>query len=379
MFDKVGVFNKWYGDMVVPANENDLLDLIALTDSKAVADSINSTTQPHKKWAVVSCLQKAVRRGHLDMAYRCACALNTLDPDYLWRRLQVIALEDVGLGNPLACALTMAAAKSKTWRKKVGEKEVLFTIVKWLTTGSKDRTLTDLVMLGLLVPETDMPWKSGDLVQSLTEQVQADWKIIGTGRFENKMLPLTQPDKERYEKVVADADVPFIIKYTAVRGRTSMSEPLFLGIGALWQHIESVMSTVSFDVKGVDESGDVMIWNLLSSSLDFHTQEGKRALAYISKSNEQVAEFKAKYIANFEDWLDVLGGHALFKVETAHLDIQLEFEGRQEVCDHSWDVCYESVGMTSEMATELETILREGREGLNHARRRVIEKAGGKP
>lgn len=51
-------------------------------------------------WMAMSLLQKAVRRGRSDFALRAAATLLRDAPDRLWRRLGVIAFEDVGLGNP---------------------------------------------------------------------------------------------------------------------------------------------------------------------------------------------------------------------------------------------------------------------------------------
>jgi len=50
-------------------------------------------------WLAMSLLQKAVRRGRSDLALRAAATLLRDAPDRLWRRLGVIAFEDVGLGS----------------------------------------------------------------------------------------------------------------------------------------------------------------------------------------------------------------------------------------------------------------------------------------
>ena len=46
-------------------------------------------------WVAMSLLQKAVRRGRSDLALRAAATLLRDTPDRLWRRLGVIAFEDV--------------------------------------------------------------------------------------------------------------------------------------------------------------------------------------------------------------------------------------------------------------------------------------------
>lgn len=60
---------------------------------------------------VRSSLHKHVRRGRVEMAVRSALELARTDDDHeaeMWRRLRVLAAEDVGLGSPSAVA-TVAA------------------------------------------------------------------------------------------------------------------------------------------------------------------------------------------------------------------------------------------------------------------------------
>jgi len=55
----------------------------------------------HKKpyGEVVSCLQKAIRRGEEELAMKCAIELEYSFPIHLWNRLRVIAHEDVGIAS----------------------------------------------------------------------------------------------------------------------------------------------------------------------------------------------------------------------------------------------------------------------------------------
>ena len=47
-------------------------------------------------WLGMSLMQKAIRRGREDLALRAAATLLVDAPDRLWRRLAIIAFEDVG-------------------------------------------------------------------------------------------------------------------------------------------------------------------------------------------------------------------------------------------------------------------------------------------
>ena len=57
---------------------------------------------------LVSVLQKEIRRGHVDNAVLAAYEMHSTSAGvaaHLWRRLRVIAVEDVGMGAPLALVL----------------------------------------------------------------------------------------------------------------------------------------------------------------------------------------------------------------------------------------------------------------------------------
>jgi len=47
----------------------------------------------------MSALQKAVRRGEEDLALRAAMNLRIDGPHAIWRRLGIIAFEDIGIAN----------------------------------------------------------------------------------------------------------------------------------------------------------------------------------------------------------------------------------------------------------------------------------------
>jgi replication-associated recombination protein RarA len=49
---------------------------------------------------VASSLQKTIRRGLEEEAMFWATELETRFPDYLWKRLQIISIEDIGIANP---------------------------------------------------------------------------------------------------------------------------------------------------------------------------------------------------------------------------------------------------------------------------------------
>src|SRR5262245_11819758 len=57
-----------------------------------------------ERWIASSVLQKAIRRADVELAYRAACTLLDVDRSAVWRRLILIAFEDVGAGDIGPCS-----------------------------------------------------------------------------------------------------------------------------------------------------------------------------------------------------------------------------------------------------------------------------------
>jgi hypothetical protein len=74
---------------------------------------------PERKWELVSALQKSIRRGEKQVALRMVSAMNSIPEAsaYFWRRLCVIACEDVGPADDVLVAFVVACATSSPARK----------------------------------------------------------------------------------------------------------------------------------------------------------------------------------------------------------------------------------------------------------------------
>ena len=91
---------------------------------------------------LVSVLQKEIRRGNVDNAVLAAYEMHSTSTEvaaHLWRRLRVIAVEDIGMGAPLAPVLLRElqadydASGATDWMQVVHA-------VRYLAAAPKDRT-----------------------------------------------------------------------------------------------------------------------------------------------------------------------------------------------------------------------------------------------
>jgi hypothetical protein len=90
-------------------------------------------------------LQKSIRRSKTQLALRAAFRLSAFDRSYTWRRLLIIAFEDVGAAKPDALIETVALATTPEWRARRGEQACLAYAVVRLAEAPKDRSADYLI------------------------------------------------------------------------------------------------------------------------------------------------------------------------------------------------------------------------------------------
>jgi len=92
-------------------------------------------------YLLASAVQKAIRRGDLDIARRAAHQLHGLDQQRLWRRLAVVALEDVGIADIEAAAKLVAVTCIPSARRLFGDDlTALDVVLNVACRATKDRT-----------------------------------------------------------------------------------------------------------------------------------------------------------------------------------------------------------------------------------------------
>ena len=143
----------------------------------------------------MSLLQKAIRRGHEQLALRAAATLLRISPERLWRRCGCIAFEDVGVADPNTVAVVTSALSGKRYRENLGgEWRVASYIVSRMAHASKCRAADDLLLAAENHPDFEdarlaFAFRStDDLIRIATGadplpiRALAAWYAIGTDR-----------------------------------------------------------------------------------------------------------------------------------------------------------------------------------------------------
>ena len=99
---------------------------------------------------VISALQKEIRRGNTENAVLLGYEMVITSPaleDYLWRRLIVISVEDIGFGEPSAPIMVNSLNQMvRTLDRSAGERK-LFAVhaIRYLCSCQKDRSSDEMV------------------------------------------------------------------------------------------------------------------------------------------------------------------------------------------------------------------------------------------
>ena len=107
----------------VQTTANDFFSLIHERFSTKPKSCTGDTPRPFvgaDQYLLASLVQKAIRRGDVTIARRAAHQLLALDPSRLWRRLRVIALEDIGIGDMDVAAEMVGIAVHPELRRVLG-------------------------------------------------------------------------------------------------------------------------------------------------------------------------------------------------------------------------------------------------------------------
>jgi replication-associated recombination protein RarA len=108
-------------------------------------------------WVAMSLMQKAIRRGHKDLALRAAATLLREAPERLWRRLGCIAFEDFGVADLDTVALVTAALAGNRFRKNLGgEWPTASFLVTRMADATKCRVSDDLLLAAENHPDFEM-------------------------------------------------------------------------------------------------------------------------------------------------------------------------------------------------------------------------------
>lgn len=335
------------------------------------------------KWRYSSALQKSIRRGYVLDSIRYALTYHSVDPAGFWGRLIVIVFEDAGVGDALVVANTLAVARSKTFRHKLGgDIKTIHYIIKKLTESVKDRTVADLCQVlenRPQSPEVLTALKSATLQElsdiALSDQnsfnfrIAASWMLWGD-KLKNGRLPLRTGSRDVFDYTIEKTKIPGLVKYVTMRGMVACRSAMNLVYPFVWEMMNKSSYVKVIETSFPAERG--YIKGLPPEAFDKHTREGKTAYQYFYKVCPAVNNFlTSRSIVGSDEIISAIG-ISVFICESALLGKKIDFNGAGTIYKMTVEDDYRKNGLTLDDGRELSKLIQDNADFLRQARIQAV-------
>jgi hypothetical protein len=326
-------------------------------------------------WVASSLLQKAIRRGDVELAERAAVTLHRHRGSGIWRRFLIIAFEDVGIGSVEALIKTTAACTDPNGRASFGDEERVVRIVsRLLAEAPKDRSADHLIGAAWSHPAfEDARGRVGkcslsqrldlvaDMSLPLPVRAIAGWYSSGlewgrerrVGRGDLPGLMAT------FRLLGAPADLVLATRHAATRTR----EPIVVMAPLLWLAAAGTANprVVECAVPPAPVIGGVPLW-----AFDKHTALGKAAIHQLARENEAARDVLAIHVP--KDRNKDAACMAAFYADAAPVSLRLDWEGAAELEALGTENDMLRAGVPIEGIEPLLTVVRDNLDHLNAIR-----------
>lgn len=284
------------------------------------------------KWLLSSATQKCIRLGDSGWAVHVAEALHHLDPEYLPKRLPIIAMEDIGIAEVELCFDVLYLCGGKKFRGPPDaeyQSTVLRSLVSRLAGAVKSRAACDAFCLGLShAAAPDMMTKlltmdaegliaiATDRRRSMLKRINSLRVLAGISvreRGQYRTLSPCQPDALR--QVADRCGAPPIITYLSGQARRTS------GLAAMLPIVHELIAadTRIHIATGTKFPGArEQIHGVPACAFDMFSEVGRKAIARFMNDAGPVKKFIAEK-TNTRSPLRLLN-MALFHAETSKLN-----------------------------------------------------------
>lgn len=282
-----------------------------------------------QKYLIISCFQKAIRRGLTDLALKYADVLYEKEYNYLIYRLSIIAVEDIGIANIDVVHDLMSTEIKKKNILDNGGKNYVLSIIEKLSNGKKDRTACDLMTLAFHNKNhSQLPKEENfylDPNNNIIDRLSVGWEILGNKKQKNPQF-LDKEDNlnlfiELNKKLNVEQKIIDLIKF----GYNIHREPHFLSLGLLSsQYQEEAKFDSNVGNVGTPNNNNELyndFW--LIEAIDWHTREGKTAVYNFLKDNSATKKLLQKNVP-YQNIAETLGS-LLFRLQGQNVDKRLYY------------------------------------------------------
>lgn len=326
------------------------------------------------QWLLASSLQKAIRRCEVNTALRAGYALWNIDRQRFWRRLHIVALEDMGVADTEILIQTLTATAQPYWRRKFGDLRVGLYLTQLLCQSTKTRMADSLFVQAERSPAyaalrqelinasaDDLADRVMNESAPLVERAIAIWFLAGTKKYPSDHLPVRVGDPDYAVAVLSRLNVPYDLTHacTGVMSRTSW--PLSIMAPLIWQYVESQRAQTTIrkaTIAPVQEVEGIPLY-----AMDMFTRSGQASFRQWQKEVPALKYFSVRQI-----------GMAMFYEESHLTDKTLTTPAMDDFMDAGQWVDAESTGLCLPEYFALRDLVREHKPVLQDIRARLLRR-----
>lgn len=243
-------------------------------------------------WLAASALQKSLRRGDVGIVSRAVAALCELrGPAAVWRRLIIIAFEDIGTGQSETVAdLTMQAVDAIR-RKRPLAPTIMIRAARALADAAKDRSADYLLSIVALSPAleplrehlgatavTDRLDLVADDTLSLEERATAAWYCSGLNAGDENRLD--RGDRPALMQLYRDLGVPEPLVTASAMAATLTREPICVFFPLIWVASRDSPRNIEHPIiRPSPRLGGMPLY-----AMGMHTRSGRQAIVAFAKA-----------------------------------------------------------------------------------------------
>ena len=327
-------------------------------------------------WIAVSLLQKAIRRGSEQWALQAVATLLEEAPERLWRRLGIIAFEDIGVGDIDTVSLTVASLASKRLRAEIGDDwAVASYLAQRMCRTVKCRAADDLLFVAERHPtiesqRLDLTYQPVPKLLNvmcsdapIAERAIALWYGIGTDRCQSPVLRTRRGEPSVLFDALCERGHPDTIVEIAREGlnKTSCILAPFLIL------LDREREPSPYDAVPDVMPPESMVGSVPGWCLDKHTRQGKAAIARFLEARSETARWVRQNVPPAQRAAFL--GSLVFRVESQCVDRRLRWPTGDDLLRMS-DL--ESRGLPPVRMAEAYALLRNDLPLLDDLRRKTI-------
>lgn len=322
------------------------------------------------KWVLTSALHKAVRLGLRDNAVAAAHALWHADRGYLWRRVPVIALEDIGVGDLVLCVQLVDLSRTEARDRAIDSPEFAGFVGGVMAAAIRSRAACDVLSLvnALAGPDgfdtASMSWQVDEAIAiacTHPEPVRRAEALLWLNA-----LPATQdsPRLPALSRLSEQLRLPPLVGQLLRTGEGTHGLAAVLPVA--YELLQAAPARVVHADAGLE--AEVLAGAILCSALDMHTRMGRKAISLWVKT---VPAFKALIGARPGVDAELLAQMAVFHREGSVLRSRITNDPLDELRVVTEHAELERLGMEQAAGDDLYRLIDEYRPVLNQIRRRL--------